>query len=257
VRSTGDKSYLERPVIVFFPEEANFEGEIIPGNSYMLLDRNHGVIIMVELDIHNYDCFVLNFKLHLESSVSKLRAVGNGLNQTFKESRSVENGDIKLEYWSKMDEKIISDGTESKLSDEEKKDFLERYPQINSATIGNWDAHHEFGERRKPTKMWSGQELQQQKTKYADMPVYEDYEVFSPVGMKNWDGEVMGKVLLRLMKEASKKALVILYATTEAQAKGIHMDQGRYSTTKIRKIFDNLREYYSLEAIDVIFLKSK
>ena len=257
VRSTGDKSYLERPVIVFFPEEANYEGEIIPGNSYMLLDRNHGVIIMVELNIHNYDCFVLNFKLHLESSIFKLRAVGNGLNQYFQENKSVENNDIKLEYWAKMDEKIISDGPEAKISDEEKKDFAERYPQINSATIGNWDAHHEFGERRKPTKMWSGQELQQQLTKYADMPAYEDYEVFSPVGMKNWDGEVMGKVLLRLMKEASKKALVILYATTVAQAKGINDDTGRYSKTRITKIFNNLKEYYDLEAIDVIFLRSK
>jgi hypothetical protein len=256
VRTTGDRSCLERPVVVFFPEEAEFEGEKISGNSYMLLDRNHGVMIMVELGIHSYDSYILNFKLDIDSSISKLRAIGNGLNLTFRENKSVENGDIKLEYYAKMDEKIAI-GADVKLSKEEKDDFVERYPQINLATMGNWDAHHEFGERRKPTKMWSGQELQQQKTKYADMPVYEDYEVFSPVGMKNWDGEVMGKVLLRLMKEASKKALVILYATTEAQAKGIHMDQGRYSTTKIRKIFDNLREYYSLEAIDVIFLKSK
>ena len=257
VRSTDDKSCLERPVIVFFPEEAIYEGDKIPGDSYMLLDRNHGVMIMVELNIHNYDCYVLNFKVDLKSSVSKLRAVGNGLNQTFKESRSVENNDIKLEYWAKMDEKIISDGPEAKISDEEKKDFAERYPQINSATIGNWDAHHEFGERRKPTKMWSGQELDQQFRKYDNMTAYEDYEVFSPVGMKNWDGEVMGKVLLRLMKEASKKALVILYATTVAQAKGINDDTGRYSKTRITKIFNNLKEYYDLEAIDVIFLRSK
>ena len=256
VRSTDDKSCLERPVIVFFPEETIYEGDKILGDSYMLLDRNHGVIIMVELDIHNYDCYVLNFKVDLESSMSKLRAVGNGLNQTFKESRSVENNDIKLEYWAKMDENKIFTG-DAKLSEEVKKDFAKRYPQLNSSTIGNWEAHHEHGERRKPTKEWSGQELDQQFKKYSDMAAYEDYEVFSPVGMKNWDGEVMGKVLLRLMKEASKKALVILYATTEAQAKGIQKDEGRYSTTKIKKIFQNLKEYYDLEAIDVIFLRSK
>lgn len=256
VRSTDDKSCLERPVIVFFPEETIYEGDKIPGDSYMLLDRNHGVIIMVELNIHNYDCYVLNFKVDLESSVSKLRAVGNGLNQTFKESRSVENGDIKLEYWSKMDENKISTGN-AKLPEEVKKDFMKRYPQLNSATIGNWESHHEHGERRKPTKEWSGQELDQQFKKYDNMTAYEDYEVFAPVGMKNWDGEVTGKVLLRLMKEASKKALVILYATTEAQAKGIQTDEGRYSTTKIKKIFNNLKEYYNLEAVDVIFLRSK
>ena len=256
VRSTDDKSCLERPVIVFFPEEAIYEGDKIPGDSYMLLDRNHGVMIMVELNIHNYDCYVLNFKVDLESSVSKLRAVGNGLNQTFKESRSVENADIKLEYWSKMDETMISTGN-AKLSEEVKKDFVKRYPQLNSATIGNWESHHEHGERRKPTKEWSGQELDQQFKKYDNMTAYEDYEVFTPVGMKNWDGELMGRMMLRLMKEASKKALVILYATTTTQARGINEDTGMYSTTKIKKIFENLKEYYNLEAIDVIFLRSK
>ena len=89
------------------------------------------------------------------------------------------------------------------------------------------------------------------------MPAYEDYEVFPPVGMKNWDGELMGRMMLRLMKEASKKALVILYATTTTQARGINEDTGMYSTTKIKKIFNNLKEYYNLEAIDVIFLRSK
>jgi len=256
VRATDDKSCLERPVIVFFPEETIYEGDKIPGNSYMLLDRNHGVIIMVELDIHNYDCYVLNFKVDLKSSVSKLRAVGNGLNQTFKESRSVENNDIKLEYWSKMDESMISTGN-AKLSKEEKEYFVKRYPQLNLATVGNWESHHEFGERRKPTKVWSGQELDQQFRKYDNMTAYEDYEVFAPTGMKAWDGELMGRVMLRLMKEASKKALIILYASTVAQARGINEDTGMYSTTKIQKIFDNLKEYYNLEAIDVIFLRSK
>ena len=67
----------------------------------------------------------------------------------------------------------------------------------------------------------------------------------------------MGRMMLRLMKEASKKALIILYATTATQARGINEDTGMYSTTKIQKIFDNLKEYYNLEAIDVIFLRSK
>ena len=88
VRTTGDRSCLERPVVVFFPEEAEFEGEKISGNSYMLLDRNHGVMIMVELGIHSYDSYILNFKLDIDSSISKLRAIGNGLNLTFRENKS-------------------------------------------------------------------------------------------------------------------------------------------------------------------------
>jgi hypothetical protein len=256
VRSTNDRSCLECPVVVFFPEETIYEGDKIPSDSYMLLDRNHGVMIMVELNIHNYDCYILNFKVDLESSVSKLRAVGNGLNQTFKESRSVENGDIKLEYWSKMDENMISTG-HANLPDEVKNDFLKRYPQLNKAIIGNWQSHHKLGERRKPTKEWSGQELDQHFKKYENMPAYEDYEVFAPTGMKNWDGELMGRIMVRLMKEASKKALVILYASTTTQARGINEDTGMYSTTKIKKICKNLEEYYNLEAIDVIFLRAK
>jgi len=256
VRSTDDKSCLERPVIVFFPEETIYEGDKIPSDSYMLLDRNHGVMIMVELNIHNYDCYVLNFKVDLESSVSRLRAVGNGLNQSFKETRSVENNDIKLEFQAKMDEAMTSTG-DAKLSEEVKKDFGKRYPQLNSATIGNWQSNHAFGERRKPTKEWSGQELDQQFKKYDNMTAYEDYEVFPPTGMKNWDGELMGRIMLRLMKEASKKALVILYASTATQARGINEDTGAYSTTKIKKIFNNIKDYYNLEAIDVIFLRSK
>ena len=256
VRTTGDRSCLERPVVVFFPEEAEFEGEKISGNSYMLLDRNHGVMIMVELGIYSYDSYILNYKLDIDSSISKLRAIGNGLNLTFRENKSVENNDIKLEYYAKMDENFTSTAN-AKLPKEEKNNFVQRYPQINLATIGNWESHHEFGERRKPTKEWSGQELDQQFKKYDNMTAYEDYEVFPPTGMKNWDGELMGRIMLRLMKEASKKALVILYATTEAQAKGIQTNEGRYSTTKIKKIFNNIKDYYNLEAIDVIFLRSK
>jgi len=256
VRTTGDRSCLERPVVVFFPEEAEFEGEKISGNSYMLLDRNHGVMIMVELGIHSYDSYILNYKLDIDSSISKLRAIGNGLNLTFRENKSVENNDIKLEYYAKMDENFTSTAN-AKLSKEEKNNFVQRYPQINLATIGNWESHHEFGERRKPTKEWSGQELDQQFRKYDNMTAYEDYEVFPPTGMKNWDGELMGRIMLRLMKEASKKALVILYASTATQARGINEDTGAYSTTKIKKIFNNIKDYYNLEAIDVIFLRSK
>jgi len=256
VRSTGDYSCLERPVIVYFPETTVYEEEEIPSDSWRLLDRNHGVMIMVELGIHAYDCYVINFKVDLNSKMYNLRAVGNGLNQTFKESRSVENDDIKLEYYARMDDAMMTTGS-PKLSEDIDKDFMKRYPQISGLTIGNWSSHHEFGERRKPTKEWSGQELAEELKKYSNMPAYEDYEVFQPTGMKNWDGELMGRIMLRLMKEASKKALVILYASTATQARGINEDTGMYSTTKIKKIFQNIKEYYNLEAIDVIFLRSK
>ena len=74
VKTTNVKSGFRKPVLVYFPTEVEYEGTVFPNNSFALLDRNHGVVIMVRCGETTSDCYVVNFDEDLDSKLSNIRA---------------------------------------------------------------------------------------------------------------------------------------------------------------------------------------
>ena len=133
-----------------FTYNNDFFGKKIQGNSEFTLGGTHGGVIKTRLGIFEDEYYVINFKLHLNSDTMKVVRIGNLLNQRRKRFNDLSDESIRNEFYQLMD-KRKKDGLEAKPSDEEKRDFLDAYPQISIMTIANWIAHHKKdGGRREP-----------------------------------------------------------------------------------------------------------
>lgn len=253
----GDKSkYLKKPLMVFFPEPSEYEGQEIRANNYMLLDDHHGVLIKRMCGYEKWDCYSLNFKDDLNSKFSNMRAVGNGLNKVVEEQEPCENEDLKIEFYEWMDENL-KDGEQ--VPQAYKDAFLKRNPQITSGTIANWIAWEKnFGGRKSATRMWSGAELDEEQKYFADQ--YPNHIVFTHT-LWGFDGPIVGMAIKSCMKKKTNKVLTILNATNSTQEKGIELNEGAYSRDTVlkyyQKIAANIFTPWGALTIDVIFLDNK
>ena len=249
VKTTGDKSGLKMPVLLYFPEEVEYEGTVFPADSYAILDRNHGTVIQVRCGITTSNCYVVNYEMHLESKMSNVRALANLLNLVWEETQGTLIEHIKTEYHTKMDEKLV-EKLDGYLTDAENKVFLKRYPQINSTSLANFASSHNIvGGRRKPLKKWSDIELVLEQTKIAKKKEYKDFIILSPRSAGSWNGEASGNANWKSMDENNEKLLFIFYPNTMTQTTTKYQD-------RLRTRFEQYATHYNLE-IKVIFLRSK
>jgi hypothetical protein len=152
-----------------------------------------------------------------------------------------------------------------KPTQEEQADFLDRYPQINSATIANWIAHHDgIGGRQAADRIWSPAELKATVLSYNDMVAYDDFVKIGATSVSGYDGEMLGRLVkdctvARLKAEEEgqafhKKAIVTIYASTKAQVNCI-------DTPKKREVIENCMEEYrktiQFDVIKIEFLRYK
>ena len=246
VKTTGDKSFLKMPVLIYFSTEVEYEGTVFPANSYALLDRNHGVVIKVRCDIVTSDCYVVNFDEDLDSKLSNIRALGNLLNTVVEETQSTTAESIKIEYHQLMDERVAA-GLDAPPSKEQNAVFLSRYPFINSGSIRNFSSSHETGGRKKPLKVWSTPELSIEHTKISKR--YPDWLVMMPMGCAEWKGERVGLATCDSMDELKDKIIFIMHAKTVNQAEKSYQN-------RIEKRFVDWAKEYNRE-VKLIFLGSK
>ena len=270
IKSTGDTSELDYPVLVYFPEEFKdpSTGEIIPENSHMLVGCNHGVQIAIESGIFRRDAYVINFKLHLDSKMSNVRGIGNELNDTYREDQGLADEDIQTEFYTLMDEREAA-GLPAHPTLEQQQEFVKRYNQLNSAKVANWIAHHVTGGRSKSGKSWSTDELAQQKLSYENDLTYTDYLVLSPTTTASWDGEVLGRMINQCWKKSKsedrivRKVLIILYAKNLSQQNQIKDEAGKVYQEELRQNYKDIAESMNSGIeneelhwkIDVVFLR--
>ena len=158
-----------------------------------------------------------------------------------------------------------SPGLSGKPTQEEQADFLDRYPQINSATIANWIAYHDgIGGRQATDRIWSPAELKAKVLSYNDLIDYDDFVKIGATSVKGFDGEMLGRLVkdctvARLKAEEEgrpfhKKAIVTIYASTKAQVNYI-------DTPKKREVIENCMEEYrktiQFDVIKIEFLRYK
>ena len=255
VKKTDDKSGQELGTVIFFPERFEFNGKLIANsNTYKLGNGNHGTLISAELNEFITPYNVVNFKIDLDGDYPKLRRLLNLLNQTFKERQSNSDDDLKLEWYVIMDDNI-SKGLPAKPTSEQIADFTEHFPQINIAILNNWSSNHKTaGGRRSPFKTYTQAELETQKTTFGDVAKYADYTVLTPTTIKSWNGEVLGRMINETTSKLSKKVLIILYASTEAQAQ--QLEDGKIQK-KIEDGYTDICEHIGYDKISVIFLRHK
>ena len=246
VKTTGDKSGLKMPVLVYFSTEVEYEGTVFPANSYALLDRNHGVVIKVRCDIFTSDCYVVNFDEDLDSKLSNIRALGNLLNVVFEETQSTTVPSVKIEYHQLMDERVAA-GLDASPSREQNAVFLRRYPFINSTSLANFVSSHETGGRKKPLKVWSPPELSVEHSKIIKR--YPDWLVMTPMGCAEWKDTRVGQSTWDSMDELKYKIIFIMHAKTVSQAEKSYQD-------KIENRFKEWSKEYNRK-VKVIFLPSK
>ena len=64
VETTGDKSGLdEKGTVVFFPEDAEYEGLKIPAGSYCIIGGAHGTVISYRVGVFKKEYNLVNFQI--------------------------------------------------------------------------------------------------------------------------------------------------------------------------------------------------
>ena len=233
VNETGDKSELKKPVLVYFPNSIEYDGVRFAANSYGLVDDAHGTLIKVRLGITNYDCYYVNFDLHLDSKKSNIRALGNMLNRVWGEKQGVTKDHLKNEYHILIDE-AIADGLPDEVPTEEQNDrFLARYAKTTGITrksLGQFKSSHAKigGRSKKAIKEYSPEMKQEVVDDLTEMPEYKDqgYVIMYPRSVGAYDGEALGFATKTMAKEKKDKVVMPLYVTGETQATGFETDLG-------------------------------
>ena len=261
VNGTGDKSELKKPVLVYFPNSIEYDGVRFAANSYGLVDDAHGTLIKVRLGITNYDCYYVNFDLHLNSKKSNIRAIGNMLNRQWSEKQSVTKDHLRTEYHALIDE-AIADGLPDGVPTEEQKDrFLARYAKTTGITrksLGQFKSSHDKigGRSQKAIKEYSPEMKQEVVDDLAEKPEYKDkgYVILSPRFVGAYKGEALGFAVHTMTLEKKTKAIIPLYVRDETQATGFETDTGDWSKKRLQSFADDYGEFMGGKEIKLIFM---
>ena len=196
IETTGDKSGLDKKgTVIFFPDDAEYEGIKIRAGSFCIADGSHGTLISQRVDELKKEYYLVNFKHDLDSNVLKLKRLANKLNEMFEESQGIDDNDIRNEFWSLMDTRI-DNGEDAKPTREQQDDFLNDYPQINQPTLTNWMSHHKEGGRRAATIQYTDNELDDFKIELGNMEAYKDYTILQPMVLNAWNDKALARVII-------------------------------------------------------------
>jgi hypothetical protein len=256
INNTGDKSNLKKGTVVYFPEEVKLYTNLtVPADSVLLIDDTHGTVIKHRVGIKEYDYNIVNFKEHLNSDRTSLRRLGNLINFRVDEVLGLEDTAIKLEFYEIID-KNVEEGKEAKPTEDQQKDFLKCYEQINQATLTNWIAHHSVhGGRREPRKPWTEIELKERKTKHSKLEEYQNHAILNPTHLSNWNDGVLSQVWKECHEKNRKKALAIIYASNARQQEDLD-DVNEVMKKRVKRYYKESGKFFGI-TIDVIFLPTK
>lgn len=241
VKQSGDTSGLEDLTCVYFPEN----------NTVKILNGHHTAEIEILLKIYDANANIVNFETQLGGKMSNVTRLGNLLNKQDVEKVAVKSNDVKRELLQLMDERE-SEGLDPKPTEDILDEFVELYPHITRATIGQWLSNHQsVGGRRKPMRTYTPGELASQRITFENQLDYEHHTILEPRTLDSWDQTAVAEIFKQCMAEDKRKALVIFYCSTAAQVKKLTTTDVK---AKIKSFYADLSGYWGLK-IDVVFLR--
>ena len=249
--SKNGETYREKSTLVYFPEKAKINNQIIESNSYLFIGGIHGTLIDRHLGILEKDANIINFKIDLNSEAWMVNRIANMLNIPKLEQQALENDAIKLEIHRLMDDRV-EQGLDPKPTDEERESFLKDYPQLDSAMWSNYVSSHKLGGRRDPDRVYTQAELDAFKTQLENMNQYSGYYITNPCAVASWDSAVLGRAMIACCDKEMKKLLIPLYAKNVTQTEALR--SGKLEP-KIKNTMKNLKEFYGMEDVSCIIMK--
>jgi hypothetical protein len=261
VRKSNAGFYFSEPAtLVYFPEETVIDDQVIPSNSYRLVDRTHGMVIDKYIGKTKKTCNIVNYKHDLNSDPLSIFRCANKLNETVIEQQGLEDDAIKNEIYRLMDQRI-SEGKDAKPSDEERQSFFDDYPQIDEAQWRLWVSYHTTGGRRSPNIQYSKDELQATQEQLKKFKQYEGYVILAPRTIKAWTGEAIGSAVWECCegwvdgegkKVQPRKVLIPLYASNQKQCEDLK--DGRIEA-RIKSKFKALEKFLKFDALEYMLLQ--
>ena len=239
MEASGDTSKLEDLTLVKYDDFCS-EVELLNGSHtaemiYLLKQRGN-------VEVPQTKGCVVDFEKDLGGKHSNALALGNALNEIEVEKGDIQDNDIKKHLFQILDEKI-QDGLEAKLTDAEKDEFIQLYPRISRATIGQWISYRgDVGGRRDPLITYTAGELQTQKTALGNLSQYKDYVILEPRTLSGALETGVEQAFRRMREENKRKCLVILYCKT----RGMQDSWENGQEEKIQDEYLSLSEYYDV-----------
>jgi len=241
VKQSGDTSGLEDLTCVYFPEN----------NDIKILNGHHTAEIEILLKIYSANAHIVNFETQLGGKMSNVIRLGNLLNKQNVEKVAVKSNDVKRELFQLMDERQ-NEGLEPKPPEDVLNEFVELYPHVSRATIGQWLSNHQsVGGRRKPMHTYTHGELASQRISFENQLDYENHTILEPRTLDSWDQTSVAEIFKQCMAEDKRKVLVVFYCSTTAQVEKLTKTDIK---DKIKSLYTDLGDYWGLK-IDVVFLR--
>lgn len=254
MKETGDTSRLSKGTVIYFPEETEYQGEIIPAGSIRKINGSHTIVMKAYLEIIESEFNVVDFKLDLNSDTNLIRTLGNLLNDTFFNEQGLTDDSIKLDIWERMDKRDDS-GLDVKLPRKEQDELLSFYTQLTQGSLTNYMSWHKKGGRRKafdevlPIQLQNYWELMSSSEAYKN-----EYTIIQPHAASDYKNSALARVIIESMEQNKKKVLVLLYPTSAPQKEQIDSGEHKKTTTAFYK---KIAERYGFEKIEVQYIPTK
>ena len=200
VSQTKDLSKLEPLTIIRYPD-----------GSEKIANGNHTVEVEAMLELEEVQAHIVDYVKDLGGKHSSALRLGNLLNQHDVDRKSVSNEDIRKEFDQLIDE------TGSKLTDAQKKEFAQIYPEISTYTLGQWESRHDaVGGRRKPLMTYTEQQLEDLARAYGTLEKYAGYAICKPRTLRAYWDTGSSAAVDAMMNKGVRKVLIPLYCESDA-----------------------------------------
>jgi hypothetical protein len=207
IKATGDSSGLNKITLVWFEKLKKLK----------IINGNHTIEMMLDCKFLTTEANVVSFEKDLGGKESKVRRLGNLLNEEPVETVATSTEDVRNELWIIMDENK-EEGKPLEPTPEQKKDFLEVYPFIDEYQFGKFVARHPNTKAyTKCAKTYTTAELQSIRESYRSQLKYQGYAVLYPHIIDTYKQVPIAEMFKQMRDEGKKKCIVPFYCNTIVQ----------------------------------------
>tara|TARA_B000000532_G_scaffold131871_1_gene105741 strand:+ start:198 stop:1136 length:939 start_codon:yes stop_codon:yes gene_type:complete len=207
IKASGDLSGLRKITLVWFEKLQILK----------IINGNHTIEIMLDCKILTTDANVVSFEKDLGGKLSKVRRLGNLLNEETVETVATSTEDVRNELWVIMDENK-EEGRELEPTSEQKQDFLNAYPFIDEYQFAQFvNRHPDTKAYTKCDKTYKTAELKSIRESYRSQLKYKDYAVLYPHVIDTFRQVPISEAFKQMRDEGKKKCLIPFYCNTIVQ----------------------------------------
>ena len=210
MRKDGDRNIDPMDIVINYPNDA---GQALVGG-------NHTIGGLFEIGRDFGKAFVYDFNEDFGGKVENVKRFANLVNnpRNGKFCDFITEDDVKRELYDLMDARQKA-GLEAVPTEDEKRKFLEPYPFVTLATLGQWIGHHPtYGGRVAPRIIYDDVKLANMRVSYEHMEAYSGWNVLTPRTLAAAKEEAIAAAVKVIASTKIKKVLIPIYASTKAHA---------------------------------------